>query len=328
MKVFIAQPIQANGVKMLEEIAEVKSNPEGRPLERQEFLSQITDVDAVILPWHTDIMDKEAFAAAKNLKVIGRHGVGYENIDLVEATKRGVYVTYCPVHTPTVADTAFALIMVAGRRLSQADQFVKDGKWDIGGEWVAWKFLGVDIHDKTMGVIGAGRIGSEVLRRGTGFRMELLYYDLEDKVALEKETGATRVSLETLLKKADFVSINTNLTPETTHLIGAKELRMMKNNAVLVNTSRGPAIDQDALYQALKNGEIAAAGLDVYVDEPLPVSSKLRELDNVILLPHIGSAALEMREKMARITCQSVIDALTGREPEFMLNPEVRKVNH
>lgn len=326
MKVFIAQPIQPEGVKMLEEIAEVVSTKEGRPLKREEFLNYIKDVDAIILPWHTDIMDREAFDVAKNLKAIGRHGVGYENIDLKTATERGVYVTYCPVHTPTVADTAFALIVAAARKIPQADRFVKSGEWTIGGEWVAWKFLGVDLHDKTLGVIGLGRIGSMVAKRGTGFDMRILYHDVDRKPGLEKELGAKWVTLEELLRESDFISVNTFLSEKTRHLIGAKEFKMMKKTAIIVNTSRGPVIDQDALYEALKNGEIGGAGLDVYEEEPLPLDSPLLTLDNVVLLPHIGSAALDMRQKMARVTASDVIAVLTGKEPKYLLNPEVREV--
>lgn len=328
MKVFVAQPIQPNGIEILKKVAEVIENPEKRPLERNEFLSQIKDVDAIILPWHTDIMDKEAFTVAKKLKIIARHGVGYENIDLEEATRRGIYVTICPVHTKTVADTAFVLIVCAARKISQADHFVKSKKWVVGGEWVAWKFMGVDLHEKTLGVIGAGRIGSDVLRRGTGFNMDLLYYDVESKPELEKEIGAKKVSLDTLLKESDFISVNTNLTEKTRNLISTKEFEIMKKNAVIVNTSRGPVIDEKALYQALKIKQIAAAGLDVYQEEPLPLNSPLLGLENVVLLPHIGSSALEMRYKMAEVTCQSVIDVLTGKKPKYLLNPEVKKFNH
>ena len=324
MKVFIAQPIQPNGIEMLKKVAEVVESPKKRPLERSEFLSQIKDVEAIVLPWHTDVMDKEAFTVAKKLKIIARHGVGYENIDLEEATRRGIYVTICPVHTKSVADTAFTLIVCAARKITQADHFVKSKKWIVGGEWVAWKFMGIDLHDKTLGVIGAGRIGADVLRRGTGFNMDLLYFDVESKPELEKEIGAKKVSLETLLKESDFVSVNTNLTEKTKNLISGKEFEIMKKKAVIVNTSRGPVIDEKALYQALKNKRIAAAGLDVYQEEPLPLDSPLLGLENVILLPHIGSAALEMRYKMAEVTCQSVIDVFAGKEPKYLLNSEIK----
>lgn len=326
MKVYIAQPIQPEGVKMLEQVAEVRSNPEGRPQTRAEFLAQIPDVDAVILPWHTEVMDKEAIGLAKNLKVIGRHGVGYENIDLEAAADRGVYVTFTPVHTPTVADTTFALVMTAARRISEADRFVKDGKWTVGGEWVAWQYMGVDIHHKTLGVIGCGRIGALVAKRGTGFDMRILYHDEVARPDVEKETGAVRVDLETLLKESDFITVNCALNERTRKLLGAKQFAMMKPTAVVVSTARGPIIDQPALAEALKSRRIAAAGLDVFVEEPIPPGDPLLKLDNVVLLPHIGSAAREMRVKMALTVAEDVVKVLTGKEPTYLLNPRVRQV--
>lgn len=326
VKIYIAQPIQPEGVKMLETIAEVRSNPEGRPQSRAEFLAQIPDVDAVILPWHTEVMDKEAIGIAKNLKIIGRHGVGYENIDLEAAADRGIYVTFTPVHTPTVADTAFALIMAAGRRIAEADRFVKERKWTVGGEWVAWQYMGQDIHHKTLGVIGCGRIGALVAKRGTGFDMRILYHDEVARPDVEKETGAVRVDLETLLKESDYVSVNCALNERTRGLLSAKQFAMMKPTAVVVNTARGPIIDQAALADALKNRRIAAAGLDVFVEEPILPDDPLLAMDNVVLLPHIGSAAKEMRVKMALTVAEDVVNVLTGKEPTYLLNPRVKEV--
>lgn len=326
MKVYIAQPIQPEGVKMLEQIAEVRSNPEGRPQTRAEFLAQIPDVDAVILPWHTEVMDKEAIGIAKNLKIIGRHGVGYENIDLEAATDKGVYVTFTPVHTPTVADTAFVLLMTAARRIAEADRFVKSGKWTVGGEWVAWQHMGLDIHHKTIGIIGCGRIGANVARRAHGFDMRVLYYDEVAQPEVEKQTGATRVGLEQLLRESDFVSVNCALNEKTRGLMGAKQFALMKPTAVFVNTARGPIVDQVALTDALKSRRIAAAGLDVYPEEPIRQGDPLLTLDNVVLLPHIGSAAIEMRRKMAITVAEDVVNVLTGKKPTYLLNPRVLQV--
>jgi glyoxylate reductase len=326
MKVYIAQPIQPEGVEILKHVGDVRSNPEGRPQTRAEFLAQLPDVDAVILPWHTEVMDKEAIGIAKNLKVIGRHGVGYENIDLEAAADRGIYVTFTPVHTPTVADTAFALLMTAARRIAEADRFVKAGKWTVGGEWVAWQYMGVDIHHKTIGIIGCGRIGSGVARRAHGFDMRVLYCDEVPQPEVEKQTGATRVSLEQLLRESDFISVNCALNEKTRGLLSAKQFAMMKSTAVVVNTARGPIIDQAALADALKSKKIAAAGLDVFVEEPIPPTDPLLKLDNVVLLPHIGSAAREMRVKMAVTVAEDVAKVLTGKEPTYLLNPRVRQV--
>lgn len=326
MKVYIAQPIQPEGVEILKQVAEVRSNPEGRPQTRAEFLAQIPDVDAVILPWHTEVMDKEAIGIAKNLKVIGRHGVGYENIDLEAAADRGIYVTFTPVHTPTVADTAFVLLMTAARRIAEADRFVKSGKWTVGGEWVAWQHMGLDIHHKTVGIIGCGRIGANVARRAHGFDMRILYYDEVAQPEVEKQTGAVRVGLEQLLREADFVSVNCALNEKTRGLMGAKQFALMKPTAVFVNTARGPIVDQAALADALKSRRIAAAGLDVFVEEPIRPGDPLLSLDNVVLLPHIGSAAIEMRRKMAVTVAEDVVSVLTGTKPIYLLNPRVLQV--
>lgn len=326
MKVYIAQPIQPEGVEILKQVAEVHSNPEGRPQTRAEFLAQIPDVDAVILPWHTEVMDKEAIGIAKNMKVIGRHGVGYENIDLEAAADRGIYVTFTPVHTPTVADTAFVLLMTAARRIAEADRFVKSGKWTVGGEWVAWQHMGLDIHHKTIGIIGCGRIGANVARRAHGFDMRILYYDEVAQPEVEKQTGAVRVGLEQLLREADFVSVNCALNEKTRGLMGAKQFALMKPTAVFVNTARGPIVDQVALTEALKSRRIAAAGLDVYAEEPIRQGDPLLTLDNVVLLPHIGSAAIEMRRKMAITVAEDVVNVLTGKKPTYLLNPRVLQV--
>ncbi len=326
MKVFIAQPIQPVGVEMIQEVAEVRSASTGRPMERQEFLKEIRDCDAVILPWHTDIMDKEAIGLCPNLKIIGRHGVGYENIDLDEATRRGIYCTYVPVHTETVADTSFLLLMATARRITEADRFVKDGKWDIGGEWVAWKFLGLDVHHKTIGVIGAGRIGAGVCRRAKGFGMRILYHDVMPKPELEAEVGAERVDLETLLREADFISVNSALNDTSRSLLGPDQFKLMKPTAIIANTARGPVINQAALVEALRNGTIAGAGLDVFVEEPLPPNDPLMKLNNVVLFPHIGSAAMEIRQRMATTVAEDVVSVLTGKEPVWLLNPAVKEI--
>lgn len=326
MKIFIAQPIQPEGVEILKRVAEVHSNPEGRPLERQEFLGHIQDVEAVVLPWHTDVMDREAIQAASRLQVIGRHGVGYENIDLEAAADRGVYVTFTPVHTPTVADTAFVLLMAAARRIAEADRFVKSGKWAVGGEWVAWQHMGLDVHHKTIGIIGCGRIGAGVARRAHGFDMRILYHDEVERPEVEAETGAKKVPLDHLLQESDFVSVNCALTERTRGLLGAKQFALMKPTAVVVNTARGPIIDQPALVEALRNRRIAAAGLDVFIEEPIPPGDPLLQLDNVVLLPHIGSAALDMRRKMAVTVAEDVVRVLSGKQPTYLLNPRVREV--
>ncbi len=326
MKVFIAQPIQPEAIKILEQVAEVESNPEGRPLSRAEFLKKIRDVDAVILPWHTDIMDREAIGLAPRLKVIGRHGVGYDNIDLQAATERGIYVTFTPVLAPTMADTTFALLISAARRIAEADHFVKNGGWTVGGEWVPWKFMGFDMHHKTLGIIGCGRVGGGVARRAKGFEMRILYFDEVPQPEVEKETGAVRVSLEELLRESDLIAVNCSLNEKTRGLIGKKQFALMKPTAILVNTARGPIVDQAALVEALKAKRIAVAGLDVFIEEPIPLDDPILKLENVVVLPHIGSATLENRRKMGTTVAQDVVNVLTGKQPMYLLNPKVREV--
>jgi glyoxylate reductase len=326
MKVYVAQPIQPNGIEILEKIAEVVLQQTGRPSTRSAFLSEIRDVDAVILPWQTEVMDAEAISIAKNVKVIGRQGVGWENIDLKAATQKGVYVTYTPVHIPAVADMAFALMLATARKLIIADRFTREGNWTVGGEWVPLQFLGVDIHHKTIGIVGCGRIGSEIAKRAKGFDMTILYYDLVQNHTIEESLRARRVSLEVLLLESDFIHINCNLTADTKGLIGEREFGLMKKTAIIVNTARGPIVQDEALCNALENKRIAGAGLDVYEKEPPPPNSPLLRLDNVVLAPHIGSAALETRQKMAEVVCTDAVSVLQGRVPEYLLNPEVIKI--
>src|SRR4030042_4157689 len=199
---------------------------------------------------------------------------------------------------------AFGLMFAAARKWALVDKFVKEGKWDVGGEWIPLQFLGVDIHHKTIGIVGCGRIGSEVAKRAKGFDMTILYYDIVENRAIEESLGARRVCLEDLLQESDFIHINCNLTTDTLGLIGEREFGLMKKTAIVVNTARGPIVHEEALCNALKNNRIAGAGLDVYEKEPPPPNSPLLRLDNVVLAPHIGSAALETRRKMAEIGCR------------------------
>ncbi len=326
MKVFMTQDMEKEGVAILKQVAEVVSPPHLNPLKREEFLSGIADADGVIMVWHTEMMDREAFDRASKVKVVARRGVGYDNIDIAEATRRGVYVSVCPMHVSTIADTAFGLLMCAARRFARADHFVRTGQWTKGGSWVAFKFMGHDVHHSTLGVIGLGRIGQEVAKRAAGFDMKVLYYDEVRKPEIEAKTGITFVPLEELLATADFVSINCALNESTYHLINERTLRMMKPTAILVNTSRGETIDLEALYRALKEGRLGGAGLDVFEPEPVPVNHPILTLENVVFTPHLGTSTLESRKLMAETVAKSVVDVLSGKEPKFLLNPEVRKV--
>ena len=306
MKVFMTQALEPEGVAILKRVAEVVSPPHLNPLEREEFLSGIADAEGVILVWHTEMMDREAFDRAPKLKVVVRRGVGYDNIDVAEATRRGVYVAVCPVHVPTIADVAFGLIMCAARRFPQADQFVRTGQWVEGGSWVAYKFMGQDVHHSTLGIIGLGRIGQEVAKRALGFDMKVLYYDAVRLPDVEAKMDVVFTPLEELLATADFVSLNCALNESTYHLINERTLSLMKPTAILVNTSRGPTVDLEALYRALKDGRLGGAGLDVFEPEPVPADHPILTLENVVFTPHLGTSTKGARIRMAETAAKGV----------------------
>lgn len=262
----------------------------------------------------TDKIDDEIFeAAGAQCKIFANYAVGFDNIDLASAKKRGVMITNTPgVLTDTVAEHTFSLMLAIAHRIAEGDKFTKAGKY-IG--WAPLLLLGTDVSKKTLGVVGLGRIGSRVAYHAVkGFEMKVLYYDPKPNPDFEKEFGARFVDLETLLKESDFISIHVPLLPATHHLIGEKELKMMKKTAYLINTSRGPIIDESALVKALKEKTIKGAALDVYEFEPNLVPG-LAELDNAILTPHIASATEETRAKMSELAAKNIIEVLEGRTP-------------
>jgi glyoxylate reductase len=270
----------------------------------------------------TEKVDGELLdAAGPQLVIVANYAVGFDNIDVDECTKRGVLATNTPdVLTETTADTAWALLMAAGRRIAEGDRFLRSGTpWIWGPEML----LGTDVHGKVLGVVGFGRIGQSVARRAKGFGMSVRYYDVfRPSSDVERQLNAEYRELDELLAEADFVSIHVALTPETTHLFGPEQFRRMKPTAVLVNTSRGPVIDEAALVDALRADELFAAGLDVFEREP-EVHPGLRELDNATVIPHLGSATVETRDAMGFLAIENVTAALEGRRPPTLLNPEV-----
>lgn len=323
MKVYITRRIPEPGIEMIRKEHEVEVNPYDRVLTREELLQAVKGKDG-ILCLLTDKIDAEVFdAAGPQLKVVSNYAVGYDNIDVNEATKRGIVVTNTPgVLTETTADLAWALILATARRVVEADKFTRAGRYE---GWAPMLFLGQDVHGKTLGIVGMGRIGQAVARRAKGFNMKVLYNDIrripED---LEKELNATFVSLDELLEQSDFVSIHTYLSPETYHLINEERLKKMKKTAYLINTARGPIVDENALVKALKEGWIAGAGLDVYEFEPKLVPG-LAECENTVLLPHIASASIETRTKMATMAAENLLAVLAGKMPPNPVNPEVLK---
>jgi len=322
--VYVTRRIPEIGIKLLEEYCEVRYRDEVPSPPREELLKAVEDVDAVFCTLNERI-DKELIDRAKRLRVVGTMSVGYDHIDLEYATSKGIYVVYTPgVLTETVADHAWALLLAAARRVVEADNMIRSGQWTI--PWAPTMMLGHDVYGKVLGIIGLGRIGYAVAKRAKGFNMRVLYYDVVRREQAEKELGVEYASMERILKESDFVSIHVPLTPETRGLIGEKELRMMKKTAVLVNTARGPVVDQKALAKALEEGWIAAAGLDVFEKEPIDPDDPLLKLKNVVLTPHIASASHDTRNKMAELTAEGIIKVLKGERPDNLCNPDVLKI--
>ncbi|MEN3008594.1 glyoxylate reductase [Pseudothermotoga sp.] len=320
-KVFVTRKILEEGLNMLREKFDVEVSDYDGVIPRKMLLEKVKGVDA-ILSLLTDAIDAEVMdAAGPNLKIVANYAVGYNNIDVEEATKRGILVTNTPgVLTETTADLAWALMMAIARRIVEADRFVREGKFR---GWEPMLLLGTDVYGATLGIVGFGRIGQAMARRALGFGMKVLYHDnARVPEQIEKELKATYVDLPTLLKESDFVSLHVPLTKETHHLIGEKELKMMKKGAYLINTARGPVVDEKALVKALKEGWIKGAALDVFENEP-EVEPELLKLDSVVLAPHIASASYATRSKMSIMAAENIIKALNGEVPPNLVNPEV-----
>jgi glyoxylate reductase len=312
-KVFVARPIPEIGVNMLKEKFDVTVNPEDKVLSKEELQKEVAGVDA-ILPLLTDKVDGEVMdAAGDQLKVVANYAVGYDNIDVEAAKQRNVLVTNTPgVLTEAVAEHAIALILSAARNIVESDKFTREGKYK---QWEPKGFLGPQLKGKVLGVVGLGRIGSMVAQIAReGLDMKVLYYDVKRNEDFEKEVAARFGELDEVLKQSDVVSVHVPLLPETKHLINEDKLKMMKNSAVLVNTSRGPVVDEKALVEALKSKEIFAAGLDVFESEP-ELSPGLGELPNVVLTPHTASATFEARDAMSKMAAENIIAVLEGKTP-------------
>ncbi|HID55069.1 TPA: D-glycerate dehydrogenase [Candidatus Poribacteria bacterium] len=319
-KVYVTRKLPQPAIDMLEERFEVEIYPEDRAIPREVLMEKVRGIDA-LLPLLTDKVDAEVMdSAGGSLKIIANYAVGYDNIDVEAATKRKIAVTNTPgVLTETTADMAWALMFAVARRVVEADKFTRAGKFK---GWGPMMFLGGDVYGKTLGVVGVGRIGSAVAKRAKGFNMKVLYTDVRRNEEIEREVGAKKVELDELLRESDFVTLHVPLMPSTRHLIGERELKLMKKTAYLINTSRGPVVDEKALVEALKEGDIAGAGLDVYEDEP-DLAPGLADLDNVVLTPHIASASVETRTRMATLAAENIIAFFEGKRPPTIVNPEV-----
>ncbi len=321
-KILITKRVYPDAVEFLKGRFEVDYEGTNAGLGTEQFIERARGCGAVVSQL-TDKLGAEVLARLDGVKVIANVAVGYDNIDVPAATARGIAVTNTPgVLTETTADFAFTLLMATARRIPEAHAFVHSGAWKT---WLIDLLAGQDIHGATLGLVGLGRIGAAVARRARGFGMRILYCDaMAAPLELEKELGATRVGMEELLREADFVSLHVPLTAETKHLIGRAELALMKPTAVLINTSRGPVVDEAALAEALESKTIWAAGLDVFEAEP-KVHEKLLALDNAVLAPHIASASVATRRRMSMMAAENAAAALEGVKPANLLNPEVWK---
>jgi glyoxylate reductase len=318
-KVFITRPVGDEAIQMLAARYEVACNPCDVRLMPEEMAANLRDVDGLMLAGAR--LTAETLGQALKLRAVSNVGVGYDNIDLPACTARRIPVTSAVgVVEECTADLAFGLLLAAARRLAEADRYVRDKQWH---HW-QWKLLwGADVYHKTLGIYGFGHIGHAVARRARGFSMRVIYYSRRRAPeAVERELGASYVDRDALLAQSDFLSLHVPLSSATRHLIGASELARMKPSAFLVNTARGPIVDEEALVAALEKRQIAGAALDVFEQEP-QVHPKLLTMRNVALAPHIGSATSETRGAMARFAAQNLVDLLDGKRPATLLNPEI-----
>ncbi|OYD16375.1 D-glycerate dehydrogenase [candidate division WOR-3 bacterium JGI_Cruoil_03_44_89] len=311
-RIFLSRKIPEAGMKRLGEFTgDFLVFPHDRPITENELIENIDDVEG-LLCLLTDPVTRRVIEAGKRLKIIANYAVGYENIDVKSANERGILVTNTPgVLTDATAELAWALLFACARRIVEADRFTREKRFN---GWSPTLLLGTELKDKILGLIGAGRIGTAFALKGRGFGMRVLYCDNHENEVLQKAIGAEMVKMEELLKRADFISSHVPLTEKTYHLMGKRELALLKPSAYLINTSRGAVIDEKALIRALKEGRIRGAGLDVYENEP-KISHELLGLSNVVLLPHIGSATHVARDKMAETAVENLIAGLNGKTP-------------
>ena len=323
-RVFVTRRIFPEAEELISAAADMEVWPEERPPSPETLREKMAEADGVL----TNIMDRVdagLLAASSRLKVVSQLGVGVDNVDVAEATRRGVLVGNTPgVLAKATADIGFALLMSAARRVGESERWLRDGNWRIQYHPMFW--LGQDIHGSTLGIIGMGQIGSEMARRARGFDMRVLYYSRTRKPDVEEQLGAEFVGLDRLLAESDFVSLHVPLTLETRHFMGEPELRQMKPSAILINVARGAVVDQDALYSALSEGWIRAAGIDVTDPEPIPSGDPLLTLDNLVVTPHIGSASMEARRDTCLLAARNLIAGIGGKRLDACANPQVYEV--
>jgi glyoxylate reductase len=321
-RVFVSRVIPDEGLDAVRDACELDLWTEELPPPRDELLRRSAGMDG-LLTLLTDRVDAELLdAAGPQLKVVSNYAVGFDNLDVPELTRRRIPAGNTPgVLTETTADLAFALLMAAARRIDEGSRYVRSGRWKT---WGPMLLMGVDLHGATLGIVGFGRIGREMAKRASGFGMKVVYHDVHPATPDEERAlNARRVEMDELLATSDMVSLHTNLTDETRHLINASALARMKRTAILVNTSRGPVVDQAALYEALRDGQIFAAALDVTDPEPMAPDDPLLTCENCLVVPHIASASRVTRGKMAAIAAANLLAGLRGDPLPSCVNPEV-----
>ncbi len=326
-KVYVTRKILDPALPMLSRECQVTLNKKPKPPSRVEILKNVAGKDGILCMLSDRIDSHVMDAAGPSLKVVSSYSTGFEHIDIKEATARGIYVTYtADILAEATADLTFGLILACARGIVNADRYVRENRWKAG--WSPDLMLGYNVHSATLGIIGLGRIGAAVARRARGFNMKILYYNRSRNQQRESELGAKYAELDDLLAQSDFVSIHTSLNSASRHLIDKSKLLLMKKTAFLVNTARGQVVYEADLARALKSNQIAGAALDVFENEPLPRTSPLLKMKNVVLLPHIASATYQTRSKMAEVAARNLLDVLAGKEPDprFLVNPEVRSV--
>lgn len=313
-KVYITRKIPDEIVSKIKEVCEVRMwQEEEKPVPREVLEKEIADVEGLFCLL-TEAIDRTLLDRANALKVISNMAVGYNNIDIAAAKAKGIRVTNTPgVLTETTADLTFALLMSTARRLVESTEYLKSGKWET---WSPMQLAGQDIYGATLGIIGMGRIGEALARRAKGFDMNILYHNRSRKPVVEEELGVQYAEMDRLLQESDFVCIMTPYTAETNNLIGERELSLMKSTSILINTARGGIVNENALYHALKNGSIWAAGLDVFEQEPVSLDHPLLTLPNAVTLPHIGSASIKTRMRMAELAAENLILAIRNQIPK------------
>lgn len=320
-KIYVARRQYPEMLEEIKEFYEIIICPENYITSKKELKRRIKDVHGLISFSDTQI-DKDILSSANNLKIISNYGAGIDNIDIEYATNKGIVIAHTPhIQSETNADLAFALLLSTARRIVEANNYVHSGKWNKNNPV---ELSGVNVNNATLGIIGLGRIGKEVAKRALGFNMQVFYFDLMQKKEIEKFLNVTFTpNLHELLSRSDFISMHVTLNQKTKHLIGKNEFKIMKPTAIFINVSRGKVINQDALYEALKSKQIAAAALDVFEEEPIPKNSPLLNLNNLILTPHIGSAVMSVTRKMMRLAIKQLLQGMKNERVEYCVNPIV-----